>query len=296
MLHRQACCSLRKCAGNSKLAVQQIPLLLAIRHKDLKVRRIHSVAGIILLLSGSHLNDLGGDPVIRRDCDRIACGEPRVAQGDLLRLCRCEHIHAPLQCAGRDKGGAAICIGDHSLDSAQVQLIAHLILLFGAVGVYAPALYLLALDCIILIESELLRRRIARGQVHKLLCSHLRGFELYIACKGGALKLQTFFLRIGIPILRGSGKLPVFSVRAGIDLDAADRALHIVGQIGHGGQIMGLIELQNELIGVLRHPLTAAVLLKALRIVVSPIGVDIAVKGFVRRIGIWIADNGGASL
>ena len=296
MLHRQACRSLCQCAGNGKLAGQQVPLLLAVRHKDLKVRRIHSIAGIVLFLCGSHLNDLGGDPVILRDRDGVACGKSCIAQGHFLRCCRGEHIHAPLQGAGGDEGGAAVRIGDHSLDAAQVQPIAHLILLFGAVGVYAPALYFLALDCVILIESEFLRRRVATHESRKFLCSNLRGLELYIACKGGTLKLQTFFRRIGVPILRGGGKLPVFSVRAGIDLDAADRALHIVGQVGHGGQIMGLIKFQDELIGVLCHPLAAAVLLKSLRIVVSPIGVDIAVKGFVRRIDIRLADNGGTAL
>ena len=296
MLHRQACRSLCQCAGNGKLGGHQVPLLLAVGDKHLHILFFHRIAGIILLLCGSHLNDLGGSPVIGLYCDRIACGEPRIAQGHFLRLCRCEHIHAPLQGAGGDEGGAAVRIRDHRLDAAQVQFISHLILLFGAVGVYAPAFDLLALDCVILIESELLRSCIARRQVHKLLCSHLRGLELYIARKGGALKLQTFFRRIGVPILRGSGKLPVFSVRAGIDLDAADRALHIVGQIGHGGQIMGLIKFQDELIGVLWHPLAAAVLLKSLRIVVSPIGVDIAVKGFVCGIGIRLADDRGAAL
>ena len=296
MLYRQACRSLCQCAGNGKLGGQQIPLLLAVRHKDLKVRRSHSIACIILLLCGSHLNDLGGCPVIGRDRNGVACGKSRVAQGHFLRCRRGEHIHAPLQGAGGDEGGAAVRVGDHRLDAAQIQLISHLILLFGAVGVYAPAFDLLALDCVILIESKLFRRRIATHESRKFLCSNLRGLELYIACKGGALKLQTFFLRIGIPILRGGGKLPVFSVRAGIYLDAADRAIHIVGQIGHGGQIMGLIELQNELIGVLRHPLTAAVLLKAPCVIVFPIGVDIAVKGFVRRIGIRMADDRGAAL
>ena len=265
MLHRQACRSLCQRAGDGKLAGQQVPLLLTVRHKDLKVRRIHSIAGIVLLLCGSHLNDLGGDPVILRDRDGVACGEPRVAQGDLLRCRRGEHIHAPLQGTGGDEGGAAVRVGDHSLDAAQVQLIAHLILLFGAVGAYAPAFDLLALDCVILIESELLRRRVATHESRKFLCSNLRGLELYIARKGGALKLQTFLLRVGIPILCGGGKLPVFSVRAGIDLNAADRALHILGQIGHGGQIMGLIEFQNKFICVFRNILTAAVLLPATR-------------------------------
>ena len=296
MLHRQACRSLCQCAGNGKLAGQQVPLLLTVRHKDLKVRRIHSIAGIVLFLCGSHLNDLGGDPVILRDRDGVACGKPRIAQSDLLRRRRGEHIHAPLQGTGGDEGGAAICIGDHSLDAAQVQLISHLILLLGAVGVYAPAFYLFALNCVILIESELLRCCITSRQAHEVFCSNLGSFEFHITCKGRALKLQIFFLRVSIPILRGSGKLPVCSVCTGIDLNAADRALHVVGQIGHGGQIMGLIKFQNELIGVLWQPISAAVLLKALRIVVSPMGVDIAVKGSVHRVLIRITDDRGAAL
>ena len=296
MLHRQACRSLCKYAGNGKFTGQQIPLFFAVSNQNLYIRCVHIVAGIILLLCGGHLNDPGGRPVIGLHCDRIACGKSRVAQGHFLRCRGGEHIHAPIQSAGRNKGGAAVRIGDHRLDAAQVQLISHLILLFGAVGAYAPAFDLLALDCVIFVEAELLRRCVARGQVIELLCSHLRGLELHIARKGGALKLQTFFLRIGIPIRCDGGKLPVFSVRAGIDLDAADRALHIVGQIGHGGQIMGLIKFQDELIGVLRHPLAAAVLLKTACIVISPMGVDIAVKGSVRGIDIRLADDGGAAL
>ena len=296
MLHRQACCSLRKCAGDGKLAGHQVPLLLTVRHKDLKVCRSHSVASIVFLLCGSHLNDLGGSPIIGLHCDRIACGEPRIAQGHFLRCRRCEHIHAPIQSAGGDKGGAAVRIGDHRLNAAQVQFISHLILLFGTVGAYAPAFDLFTLNCVILIESELLRCCITSRQAHEVFCSNLGSFEFHITCKGRALKLQIFFLRVSIPILRGCGKLPVFSVCTGIDLNAADRAIHIVGQIGHGGQIMGLIKLQNKFIGVLRHPIAATVLLETACVVISPMGVDITIKGSVCRIDIRIADNGGTAL
>ena len=96
MLYRQIRRSLRKCAGNGKLAGQKVPLLLAVGDEYLHILFFHSVAGIILLLCGSHLNDLGGCPVIGRNRNGVACGEPRIAQGDLLRRRRGEHIHATL--------------------------------------------------------------------------------------------------------------------------------------------------------------------------------------------------------
>ena len=59
---------------------------------------------------------------------------------------------------------------------------------------------------------------------------------------------------------------------------------------------MRLIKFQNKFIGVFRNPIAAAVLFVAPCVIVFPICIDIAVKGFVRRIGIRITDNGGTAL
>ena len=59
---------------------------------------------------------------------------------------------------------------------------------------------------------------------------------------------------------------------------------------------MRLIEFQNKFICVFRNILTVAVLLPTTQQVVFPICIDIAVKGFVRRIDIRLADDRGAAL